>query len=245
MKSKPQVGHLISLKEEIFINNLKEVKKAFDNYKVNIILDGGTLLGAYRDKKFIEWDDDIDFVMWMKDLDKAKLACKELKGYHIDINTGNYCPDINLYKDGCPIGISLYTDIQGNVIRKRIEPRHFIGQSLNYLHWVLNLYDAKSKKGRTSPEITEKIVELCQLIPNGIREKLVKIVWSIYEKIDTTHIEHIIPSHFFINLSELEFYGMKFKVPKDTEGYLKFRYGDNWKTPIKSERCYLMGDMTQ
>jgi hypothetical protein len=43
------------------IQNLEDIKKIFDNLNINFFLDGGTLLGAYRDNDFPEGDeDDID-----------------------------------------------------------------------------------------------------------------------------------------------------------------------------------------
>lgn len=44
----------------------------------------------------------------------------------------------------------------------------------------------------------------------------------------------IIPKTFFDNLTKLKFKGVKFNVPKDIEGYLKFVYND-WKTPVDKQ----------
>ena len=39
------------------------------------------------------------------------------------------------------------------------------------------------------------------------------------------------PKHFFERLRSIEFYGMTFNSPSDVEDYLKYHYGQDWKTP--------------
>ncbi len=41
-----------------------------------------------------------------------------------------------------------------------------------------------------------------------------------------------VPSHFYNNLREHRFKGKRYLIPKESEEYLTFRYGD-WKIPIK------------
>ena len=43
----------------------------------------------------------------------------------------------------------------------------------------------------------------------------------------------LVPEVFLINRTRIEFYGEQFSAPADYEGFLEFRYGANWRTPIK------------
>ena len=52
------------MKVEIGVNNLRIVKEILDESGIDYWLDNGTLLGAFRDGKIIEWDRDIDFGAW-------------------------------------------------------------------------------------------------------------------------------------------------------------------------------------
>lgn len=62
----------ISVQEEqkIQLQILKIFKKCCENEKIQYFAGYGTLLGAVREKGFIEWDDDID--IWMKRKDVVK-----------------------------------------------------------------------------------------------------------------------------------------------------------------------------
>ena len=46
---------------------------------------------------------------------------------------------------------------------------------------------------------------------------------------------YTMPAEFMDNLQEIEFYGEKYFIPKDTEGYLTCLYGD-WRKVIRSVR---------
>ena len=52
------------MKAEGAVENLREIKDILDKNNVKFWLDAGTLLGAVRDGKIIEWDNNIDLGTW-------------------------------------------------------------------------------------------------------------------------------------------------------------------------------------
>ena len=52
------------MKERVAVENLREIKNVLDKNNINYWLDFGTLLGAVRNGKIIEWDSDIDLGTW-------------------------------------------------------------------------------------------------------------------------------------------------------------------------------------
>jgi len=42
------------------------------------------------------------------------------------------------------------------------------------------------------------------------------------------------PAHFYDELKRIPFHGSSYCVPKDSEGYLAYHYGNDWKTPVKT-----------
>ena len=41
----------------------------------------------------------------------------------------------------------------------------------------------------------------------------------------------VLTQKYFQKLKTIDFYDIKIKVPSDPEGYLAYRYGDDWRTP--------------
>jgi len=66
--------------KEAAIENLKDIKKILDKFGITWWLDGGTALGAYRDKDFCEGDeDDIDICTWDNYLGLKDIIIAEAK----------------------------------------------------------------------------------------------------------------------------------------------------------------------
>src|SRR5690554_5817072 len=49
------------------------ITKLFDKLGIPYWLDSGSLLGLYRDKSLLKWDDDVDLGMWQKDVNQLYL----------------------------------------------------------------------------------------------------------------------------------------------------------------------------
>ena len=64
--------------EQKAVETLKKIKTILDKNNINYWLDEGTLLGAVREKKLIEWDHDIDLSIWYTDLEKIRPLFNEI-----------------------------------------------------------------------------------------------------------------------------------------------------------------------
>ena len=61
----------------------KDLDQLCQDNDISYWADGGSLLGAVRDKGIIKHDDDIDICMYQKDFDKLKNILKNNKTYHL------------------------------------------------------------------------------------------------------------------------------------------------------------------
>jgi hypothetical protein len=95
------------------LNILLDLKKVMDNLQIPFWLDGGTLLGAYRENQFMDTDFDVDIGMFGED-DKycygimEQLEYKGFSNFHFKQHPCGEGKQISFIKDGIPGDIFIY-----------------------------------------------------------------------------------------------------------------------------------------
>lgn len=217
------------MREETAVENLREIKDVFDKIGVEFWLDHGTLLGAVRDGKIIEWDSDVDLGMWYDSAKQIMSASGEFKerGFTAALNTKR--GGLGIRRFGCFVDVYLY--------RKRgsyawVIPPVYLREMKRVekvLDWSM---DTLSEIIFAKPErFLRKSEPFLSLVPLNLKQLLADITWSILDRRGCI-IPLIVPKCYFEKLSTIQFYGMEFNVPFSVEKYLEYRYGNSWKTPI-------------
>lgn len=227
---------------------LEEVKAVLDSHGIEFWLNFGGLLGAVRDGKFISYDNDIELNAWAHKVTETQMAdvSRDLcsRGYNVYYST--LTDYISIQKDNIPIAFSMYTLVGDNAERPHDEGMDLEEAEDNVLlprifYYLAEVF-ARKRVGKLNKESISSLkkvlvfiaVSVTNLIPKTLRRKLAIFFMKTAGKLCGGFGRTRIPARFYLELRDFEFYGMTLKVPRDTEEYLRFVYGPDWKTPIKN-----------
>lgn len=226
------------MREELAAKNLMEVKEILGKLGIKYWLDWGTLLGAVRDGKIIEWDHDIDLGTMDDSWEKIVSTIPEFerRGFYVEF------ANLKMYKNfirksvifnrfGCPVGIWLYKIKDENALYMLAGPTNLISRGLGVLHHLL--YFPKTDVQPKFRLIVKVLEHYLSLLPPRLKKFLSDVVWWVWRRSGIEIARIVIPKHYFEKLGVIKFYGMTFNIPSDVEGYLEYHYGKDWKTPKK------------
>jgi len=218
--------------------DLKQISNIFKKHNIEIWLDAGTLLGAIREKDFIEWDEDIDLAIKDKsdeDLFKIEII-KDLKknGWLMFKKYGRGVKILNK-NHSSKIDICYYNTKRDECLYREHITMNEIGRILDFLIWIFNLNPVEFKyESRLSIKKLKYIYKIINIIPSRIRKKFI-ILFKYLEKTIATE-KHIfkIPYDFIYPLKKINFRGIECYIPNNEKDLLVVYYGKNWKKPIKN-----------
>jgi phosphorylcholine metabolism protein LicD len=226
------------LNEKLAINNLREVKEILDKYNIRYWLDHGSLLGAVREGKIIEGDSDIDLGTMFESTKQIVSTFPEFreKGFSVFLDD-KYCTSngISIHRFGHEIGISLYCSENDNAWFRFILGKNLFAMFSHLLVHLLSIrvYPKAEKIFASGDKLRSLIYRLAFRLPISLRQSSRHLVWSIFKRVGGKVYLLMVPKTYFEKLRTVEFYGMRFSIPSDAEGYLEYHYGKDWKTPKK------------
>lgn len=252
----------LKLIHKVMLEILIEIDKIAKIHKINYILDGGTLLGAVRNKGFIEWDDDLDIAMLRKDYNRLRKACmKELninyfwqdnrteKNFPLDIakvmNLNTTYVEKIFYKLSKSNGVFIDIFPVDNVIPKLHKIQCFFVRSLQRIRrekmgirqkrekWYENFFDLAFVK------------MLLYVCPVRFLNFSISVFCQIFNLFPTRFVnklshggvnQPIFKREFFNNTVMVKFENQFFPCPKDYHNFLTLRFGDYFTPPLINNR---------
>ena len=82
---------------KILLEMYKDIKKILDKHEITFYIQYGTAIGALRHNGLIPWDDDIDILVWEKDMEEInEVLSRELdsKKYYYHIQKDDTQPHV-------------------------------------------------------------------------------------------------------------------------------------------------------
>lgn len=210
-----------------------ELLKIFDKlckkHNLRYWLDSGNLLGAYRHKGFIPWDDDMDVAMTRDDYDKIiPLFKEELNQYGIIIGPGGIYDDMGVLQR---IGINYKTAETGiwmdvfpvDIIQSKKELSSIRPILDKTVSDYVDFYKKNEKKLSTEGLLTKKESFFSKHDELYDGDNSIFLLYPEFnEKAYCLYLNDVFP------LKDMEYEGISFPVPNNTQKYLSEYYGPNY-----------------
>lgn len=213
-------------------SNFTSLIQILNNHNISYWLCHGTLLGVIRDKKLIEWDHDIDIALWKGQISKASII-KIMEENHFTLRQGfGVKDDIISFdkKGGRIVDINFYEIIRFNEGQKDIAYVKWFIPKNNFMKLIDALSDSVKYEGKFRKFIN--LTSIFQGIFIFLKSVLIKL------KLFYKEIGYSEPVSLLKNIKKIEFNGLQVNVPVESEKYLKYLYGKEWKIPKKNYIWY-------
>jgi len=207
-------------------SNLIETIKIMEKNNIPYWLCHGTLLGIIRDNKLIDWDKDIDFAVWYSENLKNKI-----KNIMIDnkyVLKSKYIDDGSLTfkkNNSIEVDINFYKIKKINSLGETAYVKFFVPKN-NFCKIIDALSLANNYKGKF-----KFFINKLNIFSNYFEKfKLFLIKKNLFYK----NLAYTVPFILFKNFKKIKYKNIFITVPEESEKYLTFVYGENWRVPKKN-----------
>jgi len=209
--------------------NFKLVVNVLNKNNIVFWICHGTLLGIIRDKKLIEWDNDVDIAVWKSNNNKKKIEMLLISnGFK---KKKKFFDNDNLLtltrRNGKEVDINFYEKPYSS---KYTYQRHY--DFKNFVCRIIYVL-SRGKKYNGNYKSIVKLLSPLSIFFKIIKKKLIE------KKLFYNEIGYMTPKIHFNNLCKINFQNLKVYLPYNHKMYLRNIYGANWKVPKKNYKWTL------
>ena len=222
-----KMGELYSPSELLIL-----VKQHLDNHNIPFWLDMGTLLGAVREGKIIQGDNDVDVGIFRND--NIESLCLSLSNE--DLSVKLFETKILVVAENIDLDIYIYDKEGDYAVRTWYRHNLFWSDLLNNNNLIrtflssLSSDDLKSSVKKCSNQAQVFLLHLIFLLPF----KFSNYLFTAIDKIQWRYYWVSVPISVFNNLKQINMYEHLFSIPVSSEEYIMMRYGKDWQIPNSS-----------
>lgn len=242
-----------------------EVDRICRKNNIEYSLDGGSLIGAIRDKGIIPWDDDADVIFTRAEYKKFEKACEKdlnkekffFQNYKTDpgyrwryakmrrnntkfIRTNQ---EHMTYHNGVYIDIFVLDNVPDNKLLRSLY--------LGFNYCTRKMLYSEVGKIEADSTIIKCWYKVIDLIPKNWIHNMQNTVWNRFNRKPSERIYHNgypyinmpklkygVPSYIFSSYTDVEFEGIKMRAVSAFNEYLMLGYGDYMTPPPEDKRCF-------
>lgn len=218
--------------EREVIQDLSDLKQQMDEANIEFWLMSGTLLGCVNMGHIIPGDEDIDLGMWIRERSKFTAIMPQLKSLGFSV-WELYDPGrervqglVTIKRSGMRIHLKMFEEIGGYAVMGIARNASGVSRVLRGIADLIYYEELPPRLRKTSSN--HIVLSLVKALPRFVSQRILKTTCVLWRRSGAQYGIVAIPAKYFRDLCQTQFYCMSFRIPAESQSYLREEYGDKW-----------------